>query len=383
MIVVAQAMAALSGVASVSLGHLLGLLAWVTTSYLTAVVGGFARVPGIALETGRVAPFLVWGYYGAAAVMAALAHARRLRWPSVAQVLRTASAPLGDKTVSWWLVGLAVSLAALSWTAALSLPDQQLHVAFVDVGQGDGAFITTPGGRQIVVDGGADPLAMVRALAARMPPGDRTVDVVVLTHPHADHVGGLIEVLRRYEVALVLERQIAYESPPHQAWRLLVERSAARVVQAEAGQVISMGDGVILRVVSPPARLLQGTASDVDNASVVLRVEYGDVSFLLTGDMFEEGESALVESGAPIDSDVLKVGHHGSRSSSSRDFVDAVTPAVAIISAGQDNRFEHPHSESLLALQQHVAEERLFLTSERGTVEFVTDGHRLEVSTER
>ena len=213
--------------------------------------------------------------------------------------------------------------------------------------------------------------------------GTETVDVVVLTHPHADHVNGLIEVLRRYEVALVFERQIAYDSPPHQAWRRLVEQNAARVVQAEAGQVISMGDGVVLRVVSPPARLLQGAASDVDNASVVLRVEYGDVSFLLTGDMFEEGEAALVESAAPIDSDVLKVGHHGSRNSSSREFLDAVTPAVAIISAGQDNRFGHPHSESLLALQQHMAEELLFLTSESGTVEFVTDGERLQVRSDR
>ena len=202
LIVVAQAMAALSGVASVSLGHLLGLLAWVTTSYLTAVVGGFAKVPGIALETGRLAPFLVWGYYGAAAaVMAAPAYARRLRRPSVSQALRTASVRLSDKRVSWWLVGVAVSLAALSWAAALSLPDQRLHVAFVDVGQGDGAFLTTPSGRQVVVDGGADPLAMVRGIAARMPPGDRTVDIVVLTHPHADHVSGLVEVLRRYEVA--------------------------------------------------------------------------------------------------------------------------------------------------------------------------------------
>ena len=384
LIVVTQALAALSGVASVSLGHLLGLLAWVTTSYLTAVVGGFAKVPGIALETGRLAPFLVWGYYGAAAaVTAALACARRMRRTSISQLLRTASVPLADKRASWWLVGLAVSLAVLSWTAALSLPDQRLHVAFVDVGQGDGAFVTTPSGRQVVVDGGSDPLVMVRALAARMPPGDRTVDIVVLTHPHTDHVNGLLEVLRRYEVALVLERQIAYDSSPHEAWRRLVERSGAAVVQAEAGQVISMGDGVILRVVGPPARLLHGTASDVDNTSVVLIVEYGDVSFLMTGDMFEEGEAALVESGAPIDSDVLKVGHHGSRSSSSREFLDAVTPTVAIISAGQDNRFGHPHSESLLALQQHVAEELLFLTNERGTVEFVTDGDRLEVSTER
>ena len=115
----------------------------------------------------------------------------------------------------------------------------------------------------------------------------------------------------------------------------------------------------------------------------MLRLVYGDVSFLLTGDMFEDAEGALVRREARLDSDVLKVGHHGSRSSSSSEFLEAVSPALVVFSAGQDNRFGHPHQETLDALSQHVPPERLFMTSEQGTVEFITDGKTLEVKTDR
>jgi competence protein ComEC len=121
----------------------------------------------------------------------------------------------------------------------------------------------------------------------------------------------------------------------------------------------------------------------VDNASVVLRVVYGDVSFLLTGDIFVEGESGLVQRDAELDSDVLKVAHHGSRSSSSPPFLEAVSPAVAVVSAGSDNRYGHPHAETMEALRCHVDDARIFLTGESGSIEFVTDGARLEVRTER
>ena len=114
-----------------------------------------------------------------------------------------------------------------------------------------------------------------------------------------------------------------------------------------------------------------------------MKLVYGEVSFLLSGDMFREAEAALVRADAPVDSDVLKVGHHGSRTSSSAAFLDRVSPAVAVISAGEDNRFGHPHPETMEALRRWVAADRLFLTSDRGTIEFVTDGERLTVKTER
>ena len=211
----------------------------------------------------------------------------------------------------------------------------------------------------------------------------RSIDLVVLTHPHADHARGLAEVLGRYSVARILERQLQYDSPAYDAWRQAVEDEGAGVTQARSGQVVAIDDGVFIQVIGPPDGLLRGTDSDVDNASVVLRLVYGEVSFLLTGDMFVEAEAALVRRAAPIDSDVLKVAHHGSRTSSSEAFLARVSPAVAVISAGKDNRLGHPHPETVRALLRHVAEERVLVTKERGTIEFVTDGSRLEVKTER
>ena len=293
------------------------------------------------------------------------------------------SIPLAGRRVPWWILAPLVSVAALVWIAALSLADSRLHVYFIDVGQGDAAFITTPGGRQVLVDGGPDPVEMVQFLGAKMPFRDRTIDLVVLTHAHSDHITGLLEVLRRYDVRRILEREVTHDTPAYEAWRKAVAEEGAEVVQASASQLVALGDEVFMDVVSPGPRLLRGTDSDIDNASVVLRLVYGDVSFLLTGDMFHEAEGVLVRENAPIDSDVLRVGHHGSRNSSSGGFLDRVSPVAAVISAGEGNRFGHPHAETMDALRVHVPDELVLLTGNNGTIEFVTDGRSLKVKTER
>jgi competence protein ComEC len=139
----------------------------------------------------------------------------------------------------------------------------------------------------------------------------------------------------------------------------------------------------VLEVLAPYEKLPAGASSDPNRASVVLRLTYGHVSFLLTGDMFAEAEGGLLATNAPVQSDVLKVAHHGSRTSSSDGFIERVGPAVAVISVGENNRHGHPHEEIWRALLEQVGEQNLFLTSERGDVEFVTDGSRLEVKTDR
>jgi beta-lactamase superfamily II metal-dependent hydrolase len=204
----------------------------------------------------------------------------------------------------------------------------------------------------------------------------------VLTHAHSDHVTGLIEVLRRYDVQRILEREVEYASPSYQEWRHAVEAEGADVIRAQAGQVIAFDNGVLMQVLNPPDHLLRGTASDIDNASVVLRLVYGESSFLLTGDAFSESERIMTAQGVSIDSDVLKVAHHGSRSSSTEDFIAIVSPAVAVISAGKENRFDHPHAETIEILRQYVPEELLFLTADNGTIEFITDGSSLKIKTE-
>lgn len=360
-----------------------GWIAWAATAYITGVVGLIARFPVASVEIGWVSSAMVWVYYGLLVLFFARKTLRRAVSWVVESVRGLSSLPLAGKSVSWWILAPVISVAVMSWIAALSLPDSRLHVVFIDVGQGDAAFITTPDGHQIVVDGGPDPLELVRFLGENMPFRDRTIDLVVLTHAHGDHVNGLIEALRQYDVRRVLERDFDYDSPFYEAWRLAVENEGAEVVQAQSGQVIAFGDGVSLEVVSPPSRLLRGTPSDVDNASVVVRLVYGEISFLLTGDMFREAEAMLVVRDALIDADVLKVGHHGSRTSTSSAFLDAVSPAIAVVSAGKDNSFGHPHLETVENLQNHVSEEMLFLTMDTSTIEFVTDGKHLEVKTEQ
>jgi competence protein ComEC len=350
---------------------------------VTEVVSLAASVPGSSIETGRLSGWLVGAYYGVPAFVYVLVALRRSSQRRGDGAWSMPSMPLMEKGVPIWVLAPVVGVAALLWTAAVSLPDDRMRVAFIDVGQGEGAFIVMPGGQQVLVDGGPDPVRMVQFVGERMPFQDRTIELVVLTHPHRDHVTGLVEVLRRYDVSLVLERELDFDSPSYEAWRKAVSDEGAELVQAQAGQVIAFGGGARLEVVSPGQRLLRGTASDVDNASVVLRLVYDDVSFLLTGDMFSEAEGVLVRGDTSIDSDVLKVGHHGSRSSSSAAFLDRVRPSVAVVSAGEDNRFGHPHAETLDALGRHVPEDRVYVTSEQGTVEFVTDGRRLEVKTER
>ena len=251
------------------------------------------------------------------------------------------------------------------------------------MGQGDSALITTPSGKQVLVDGGPDPDLAAQRLGASIPFWDRSIDVAVLTHAHADHVTGMVEALRRYDVGYVIESRAAYESLPYEIWRNAVTEENATVIVASRGQVIDFGDGVTMTVVNPPEPRLTGTSSDVDNASVVLRFVYGSTAFLLTGDVFAEAERLMAAEGAKIRSTVLKVAHHGSRTSSDATFLEAVSPVAAVISTGEDNRFGHPHAESLAAQEAAVGEDFVFLTRDRGTIEFVTDGKTLRVKTER
>ena len=383
-VLVLQAISGVVGLMSTVVAEPLGWLAWLATGYVTGLVDLAARLPGASVEIGWVSSALVWLYYGVLVLLFTWAtlyyKAGRLL---VGVSSAYSSSPLLNRGISWWLLAAVGSLAALLWIAALSLPDKRLHVVFVDVGQGDAAFISTPGGQQILVDGGPDPVELARFLGERMPFWDRTIELVVLTHAHSDHLNGLIEVLRRYDVQRILEREVQHDGPPYQAWRKAVDDEGAEVVQARPGQVVALDGGAFMQVVGPEEKLLRGTSSDVNNASVVLKLLYGEVSFLLTGDMFTEAESRLVRENAPLDSDVLKVAHHGSRSSSSPPFLDRVSPAVAVISVGQDNRFGHPHPEVLETLGRWVPGDRVFSTADRGTIEFITDGERLELKTER
>lgn len=396
-LIVGSAGASLVGLASATLALPFGWLAWAAGAYLSGVVGFMAELPGASVDLGGFPAWVVVAYYG----LLLLVYGARTMFPSALRDLTsmdrirravgmsgsTGSPRTGSKAsaVAMWLLVPAAFAASLAWSQALTR-DDRLHVTFFDVGQGDAIFIETPHGRQVVVDGGADPLLMTRLLGERMRFNDRHIDIVAATHPHGDHIGGLVQVLKRYDVGAILERRIEYESATYEAWARAVDAEASqgtKVIEARAGQVITLDDDVRIEALGPPSALLSGTESDEDNASLVLRLVYGDVSVLLTGDIFTTAEQALVEGDALLDSDVLKVPHHGSDSSSTAEFLSAVSPAAAVISVGADNRFGHPDDDVAQRLREFVGEGGLYLTSERGAVEFITDGKTLWARTER
>ena len=280
----------------------------------------------------------------------------------------------------WRLLGVLAFLVIVAWLALRQLPDGRLHVYFLDVGQGDATLVQTPDGRQILIDGGPNPTALLSELSAVLPFWDRSLDLVVLTHPDGDHLTGLLAVLDRYQVGRVLDTSQTDAASLAAAWRERLAKGNIPRTTAQRGMRIPFGD-VMLTVLHPSSKPLTGTASDDNNNSIVLRIDYGPTSLLLTGDAESEAEADIIKAGLPLQADVLKIGHHGSNGSTSAPFLVAVTPSEAVIQVGADNSFGHPAREVLKRLMDARAE--ILRTDTNGRIEAVSDGRKLSVKVSR
>ncbi len=253
-----------------------------------------------------------------------------------------------------------------------------LTVAFLDIGQGDAIFIEAPNGNQVLIDGGPGK-SVLRELGQVMPFYDRSIDIVLATHADSDHIGGLPDVLSKYEVGLFLESGVAGESSAYgQLERQITERSkegGMERLEARRGMVVDLGRGAILQILFPDR---DPEGMETNTASIIARLVYGESEFLFTGDSPTAIERHLVtvEGGREgLRSDVLKVGHHGSKTSTSAEFVAAVSPQYAVISAGQNNRYGHPNKEVLDILNSFGA--TVLRTDESGRIIFKSDGRQL------
>ncbi len=262
------------------------------------------------------------------------------------------------------------------------MPDNDLHISFLDVGEGD-AILIQKGNQQVLVDGGPSPQAITSGLSSKMPFWDRTIELVVSTHPHYDHLSGLVEVLKRFQVKQVLDPKLDYQSPLYDEWLKLIEQKNIKRTLAQNGQQITLGDGIVITVLNPPVTPLTGTESDLDNNSVVLRLKWDRLSFLYTADMMKETEWELIKQRADLSSSVLKVAHHGSDTSTQPEFLSVVNPQLVVISVGEANRFAHPSPEVIARLQDRLSPEKIYRTDQNGTIEFITDGQRLWVRVEK
>ena len=366
-IIVTGVLAGAFGLVLIPLGQAIAWLTWLFLSYTMVVAEGFAAIPSSYTATGTLEVSLAVVYY-TVLVLVLWANSQKQR---LAELIPKAADFMARLPVKWVVPSLLV-VATLVWLTAATMPDDRLQVSFLDVGQGD-AILIQRGSQQILVDGGPSPQAIGLELGKMMPFWDRTIDLVVLTHPQADHLTGLVEVLKRYKVRQVLYPDLKYESALYDEWPRLLEARNVKHSLVQAGQEIKFGSDVLIEVLNPQTP----PSTDMNENGVVLRVALGQVSFLLTADIGRSTELELVTHRAPLNSTVLKVAHHGSDTSTSPEFLAVANPRIAVISAGKDNTFGLPNQEVLGRLEHKLGLENIYRTDEHGRIEFITDGERL------
>ena len=262
------------------------------------------------------------------------------------------------------------------WYAVFAESDQNLTVAFLNVGQGDAIFINTPSKQQILIDGGPNKQVLAE-ISKIIPFYDRSIDVVIVTHPDQDHIGGLPDVLSKYDIDFFIEPGVESTNAMGKELEKIVEEKKIKKVLARRGMKLTLNDDAYLLILFPDRDVLK---MDTNDASIVAKLVYRNTSFLFTGDSPSKIEEYLAfldkdSSADELDVDVLKVGHHGSKTSSSELFISSVSPAYAIISAGKNNRYGHPHQEILERLR--AAGSVILRTDLDGRVIFKSDGQNL------
>lgn len=282
----------------------------------------------------------------------------------------------------WLLLGVALVLAGCETSAPAngSKPPGALEVVFLDVGQGDCAFIQFPNGKTMLIDGGSPEAgALVTAFLRRK--GIERLDWVVMSHLHADHIGGLIEVLRVFEVGEFWDSGYVEGSPTYETLLRTVQRRKIPYRLVEAGMRFRLSEACYLRVLAPRKPFMNDSGSNANNNSVALYMAYHRASFLFLGDLEEAGRMRALSGETNLPVSVLKVGHHGSSNGTDDALLQFIRPQAAIISCGEDNSYGHPHSETLERLDKHRV--KVYRTDEQGTIRCLVAGGQLLIEKER
>lgn len=274
-------------------------------------------------------------------------------------------------------VGYLISAIATGFILLLSfltsLPDGNLHIVFCNVGQGDAAYIRFPDGRDMLVDGGPNN-TVLGCLSDHMPFYDRSLDLVVLTHPQRDHLQGLIEVAKRFRVGHFIKSDVANTSEGYAALTTALADARVPIRLVTQGETIRI-DKTVLSILWPSGSNVLGvssTATDPNDYSVVLHLRYGTFDAVLTGDADTRVEAGYRDSVLANDGvEVLKVPHHGSKTGMSEAFVDWLRPQLAVISVG-NNTYGHPAPEIIRMLESRGA--RVVRTDTMGDIEIISDG---------
>ncbi|HHX59387.1 MAG TPA: MBL fold metallo-hydrolase [Epulopiscium sp.] len=260
-------------------------------------------------------------------------------------------------------------------------PDMQPHdgreliVDFIDVGQGDAILITTPDGNTMLIDAGDNSQEehMVSFLHKK---GIKKIDFVIGTHPHADHIGGLDAVIRNFDIGEIYMPKIAHTTKTFEDVLIAIKERGHTIKTAKAGVTLDLDKTMNVQMLGP----VSNSYTDINDYSAVVKLKYGKMTFLFTGDAEKTSEYEMIEKGYPLDSVVLKVGHHGSDTSTTDEFLEAVNPKYAVISSQKDNKYGHPHKDIIKKLEDNNI--IYFDTQRHGTTTAITNGQEIEWITE-
>ena len=277
-------------------------------------------------------------------------------------------------SISFLIICLCLNIIVL-----IILPHNKLTVSFLDIGQGDAILIKTPSGKKMLIDGGPNNLVLSK-IEKEILYFDHDIDVMVETHPDADHITGLIPVLEKYNVHDILISPTESNTKIFNELDKHIKEEKAETHIATSGDVIDFHDGVMAYILYPPENYFP-KKNDTNDASVSIEIKYNNEIFLLTGDLPILREQKLITEGLSKNITVYKAGHHGSKYSSGEELLTYIRPEYVVISAGKNNKYGHPDLETIERLQKYTKE--IISTIDRGTISFITDGENIEVETEK
>jgi competence protein ComEC len=273
------------------------------------------------------------------------------------------------KNFRWYFLLLLFVLAIILWSAVSAENQTGLTFAALNIGQGDGLFIESPTGVKVLMDGGPND-NLIRELPSVIPWWDKHIDAIIITNSDSDHYSGFISLLKQYQVDVVIESGYRSATPDYALLEKEIRDKKIPEILARRGEIVDLGGGVQIKILFPD-RDVSGLASN--DASIVSRLSYGDTSVLLTGDSTKKIEDYLIAlDGSDLQSTVLKVGHHGSNTSTSDEYVKIVSPQIAVISAAKDNTYGFPASTTIATLNKYKVQ--ILGTYDLGRIILYSDG---------